>query len=371
MLFLTGAIVGVFAAQDLLLFYVFFEAMLVPLYVLIGAWGGPGPARRDDQVRHLHDGRLAASCWPRSSSSGSSRGPSTWSRAARATTPGSSSASPSPSRSRRRCSRCTAGSRTPTASRRRRWPRLLSGVVSKAAAYGFLRIAIPKFPEPAQDFQALILVLAAVGLVYGSLLAFRAPDVRGVIAYSSLAQMGLITLGLFAFNDLGYDGAVLHMVSHGLISATLFLLAGSVERRCATGEFARLGGMAKGRPATRDGADDDGDHRARRARLRGVRRRVPDPRRRLRRRLGLGRRRRVGDRARRDVHAAADLGRPARSGTGRPSPTRRSTCGRPSSPWSSRWSRCCSRCPPGRPRSASASFAGDDAQQVVEEQFTR
>jgi NADH-quinone oxidoreductase subunit M len=88
-----------------------------------------------------------------------------------------------------------------------------------------------------------------VGLVYGSLLAFRAPDVRGVIAYSSLAQMGLITMGLFAFNDLGFDGAVLHMVSHGLISAAMFLLAGSVERRCATGEFARLGGMARGRPA--------------------------------------------------------------------------------------------------------------------------
>src|SRR5262249_54552119 len=73
--------------------------------------------------------------------------------------------------------------------------------------------------------------------------------VRGVIAYSSLAQMGLITLGLFANNDLGFDGAVLQMVNHGLVSATLFLLAGSIERRTTTGEFARLGGMARGRPA--------------------------------------------------------------------------------------------------------------------------
>src|SRR5262249_37731801 len=79
--------------------------------------------------------------------------------------------------------------------------------------------------------------------------AFRAPDVRGVIAYSSLAQMGLIILGLFAANDLGFDGAVLQMVNHGLISATLFLLAGAIERRTATGEFLLLGGMAKGRPA--------------------------------------------------------------------------------------------------------------------------
>jgi NADH-quinone oxidoreductase subunit M len=92
-------------------------------------------------------------------------------------------------------------------------------------------------------------VLAAAGLVYGSLLAFRAPDVRGVIAYSSLAQMGLITLGLFAANDLGIDGAVLQMVNHGLVSATLFLLAGAIERRTATGEFLLLGGMARGRPA--------------------------------------------------------------------------------------------------------------------------
>ena len=126
---------------------------------------------------------------------------------------------------------------------------MLSGIVSKAAAYGFLRIAIAKFPGPTEDFRTLLLVLAAVGLVYGSLLAFRAPDVRGVIAYSSLAQMGLITLGLFATNDLGFNGAVLQMVNHGLISATLFLLAGAIERRTATGEFLLLGGMARGRPA--------------------------------------------------------------------------------------------------------------------------
>jgi NADH-quinone oxidoreductase subunit M len=125
---------------------------------------------------------------------------------------------------------------------------VLSGIVSKAAAYGFLRIAIVKFPGPTHDFRTPLLILAAAGLVYGSVLAFRAPDVRGVIAYSSLAQMGLITLGLFAANSLGFDGAVLQMVNHGLISATLFLLAGAIERRTATGEFVLLGGMARGRP---------------------------------------------------------------------------------------------------------------------------
>jgi NADH-quinone oxidoreductase subunit M len=126
---------------------------------------------------------------------------------------------------------------------------VLSGVVSKAAAYGFVRIAIAKFPGPTHDLRAPILALAAVGLIYGSLLAFRAPDVRGVVAYSSLAQMGLITLGIFAVNDLGLSGAVLQMVNHGLVSAALFLLAGMIERRTSTGEFALLGGMARGRPA--------------------------------------------------------------------------------------------------------------------------
>ena len=126
---------------------------------------------------------------------------------------------------------------------------VLSGVVSKVAAYGFLRIVIVKFPGPTHDWRVPILVLASIGLVYGSLLAFRAPDIRGVVAYSSLAQMGLITLGIFANNDLGFDGSVLQMVNHGLISASLFLLAGMVERRTATGELSLLGGMARGRPA--------------------------------------------------------------------------------------------------------------------------
>ena len=95
----------------------------------------------------------------------------------------------------------------------------------------------------------MLLVLASISLVYGSLLAFRAPDFRGVVMYSSLAQSGLIVLGLFANNDLGFDGAVLQMVNHALISTALFLLAGMVERRTSTGEFSLLGGMARGRPA--------------------------------------------------------------------------------------------------------------------------
>jgi NADH-quinone oxidoreductase subunit M len=126
---------------------------------------------------------------------------------------------------------------------------VLSGVISKAAIFGFIRICFGKFPGPFDDFRNVILALAVIGLVYGSLMAFRAPDIRGVIAYSSLAQMGLITIGVFAENTAGVSGAVLQSVNHGLISATLFLLAGAIERRTSTGLFSRLGGMARGRPA--------------------------------------------------------------------------------------------------------------------------
>jgi NADH-quinone oxidoreductase subunit M len=126
---------------------------------------------------------------------------------------------------------------------------VLSGIVSKAAVFGFLRIVLAKFPEPVSDLRVLVLALASAGLVYGSLVAFRAPDMRGVVAYSSLSQMGLITLGLFSGTALGLNGAILHSVSHALVSTSLFLLAGAVERRAATGELALLGGMARGRPA--------------------------------------------------------------------------------------------------------------------------
>jgi NADH-quinone oxidoreductase subunit M len=248
MLLLTGAIVGVFVAQDLLLFYVFWEAMLVPLYFLVGVWGGAGRLRATLLfVIYTMAGSLLmlASIIVLGLSQGtfdlvhSGTNGSDW---------------------------IFLGFAAAFAVKAPIWPlhawlpetyressaevsAVLSGVVSKAAAYGFLRIAIAKFPGPTSDFRTPILVLAACGLVYGSLLAFRAPDLRGVIAYSSLAQMGLITLGLFAVNPLGLNGAVLQMVNHGLISASLFLLAGAVERRAATGELDALGGMARGRPA--------------------------------------------------------------------------------------------------------------------------
>ena len=247
LLFLTGAIVGVFTAQDLLLFYVFFEAMLIPIYVLIGVWGGPRRARATATfviytmagsllmlaaiiVFGLREGTFSLL------DSGTSD--NVW---------------------------VFLGFMVAFAVKAPIFPfhgwlveayreappevaAILSGVVSKAAVYGLLRIVIAKFPEPVQDFQWVILALATIGLVYGSLLAFRAPDLRSVTAYSSLAQMSLIVIGLFSLNELGVNGAILQSVAHGLVSASLFLLAGMVELRTGTSAFAVLGGMARGRP---------------------------------------------------------------------------------------------------------------------------
>jgi NADH-quinone oxidoreductase subunit M len=247
MLFLTGAVVGVFTAQDLLVFYAFFEAMLIPLYVLIGVWGGAGRLGATLKfvvytvagsllmltaivVYGLQQGTFDLTRMGQSSNKWLFLG---FAVAFAVKAPLFPFHGWLPDAYREAPAEVSA---------------VLSGVVSKAAAYGVLRIAIAKFPQPVHEFRVTILVLASIGLLYGSLLAFRAPDIRGVIAYSSLAQMGLITIGIFATNDLGFDGAVLQMVNHGLISASLFLLAGMVERRAATGELSLLGGMARGRP---------------------------------------------------------------------------------------------------------------------------
>ena len=152
-------------------------------------------------------------------------------------------------------------------------------------------------------------MLAAIGLVYGSLLAFRAPDIRGVIAYSSLAQMGLITLGLFAVNDLGFER---RRAADGQPRADL---GGAVPARRRRSSGARrpasstaLGGMARGRPALATVLMTTGVIALAVPGSAAFAGEFLDPRRRLPDRLGLGRRRRGRDRARRDVHAAADLG---------------------------------------------------------------
>src|SRR6266542_6145581 len=247
MLLLDGAVVGVFVAQDLLLFYAFFEAMLIPLYVLVGVWGGPGRLGATIKfVIYTMAGSLLmlAAVIVLGLSQGTFDLTASWQSSSDWLFLGFVAAFAV------KAPLFPLHGWLPDAYRESppEVSAVLSGVVSKAAIYGFIRIAITKFPEPTKDFRTVILVWAAIVLIYGSLLAFRAPDMRGVIAYSSLAQIGLITFGVFAVNDLGLNGAVLQMVNHGLITASLFLLAGGIERRATTGECSRLGGFARGGP---------------------------------------------------------------------------------------------------------------------------
>jgi NADH-quinone oxidoreductase subunit M len=248
MLLLTGATVGVFLAQDMLLFYAFFEAMLIPLYILIGVWGG---AARMGATMKLLIYTMAGSLIMLAAIIVYGLQAGTFDLV---------DAPPSISRW------LFLGFMVAFAIKAPLFPfhgwlpdayreappevtAVLSGVIAKAGTYGMLRIVLTKFPEPSDYYRTLILALGAAALVYGSVLAFRASDFRTVVAYSSMAQAGLITIGLFSGTDLGYDGAVLQMVAHGLISVSLFLVTGAIERRTTTGNFARLGGMARGRPA--------------------------------------------------------------------------------------------------------------------------
>jgi NADH-quinone oxidoreductase subunit M len=248
MLFLIGAVVGVFASQDLLLFYVFFEAMLIPIYVLVGVWGGPNRiAATVTFVLYTMVGSLLmlASIVVFGLSQG------TFSLLDSGTSGNdwvflgflAAFAVKAPLLPFHGWLRTAYIEAPPEVAA------LLSGVVSKTAVFGLVSIVLPHFPAPVEDWRTVVLVLAAAGLVYGALLAFRQPDVRGVVAYSSLSQMSLIVLGIFAANDLGLDGAILHSVSHGLVSAAMFILAAMLIQRTGTDRFADLGGLGKGRPA--------------------------------------------------------------------------------------------------------------------------
>ncbi|MGN6379088.1 MAG: complex I subunit 4 family protein [Gaiellales bacterium] len=246
MLFLESALVLLFTAQDLVLFYVGWESMMIPLYVLMGVWGGAGRRWATFQfviytflgsllmlvaiatlgiryhtfeVSAIHSGSVwlflafaAAFCIkaPLFPLHG-------W----------------LPAAYRESSIEVTA---------------ILSGVISKAGAYGLLRFCLPMFPGPAYDWRWLFLGLGLVGLVYGSMVAFRQADARGVIAYSSLGQLNLIVIGIFAINVNGRTGAIFQMVNHGVVSVAAFLLIGLIELRTGGDLFRRLGGLANRRP---------------------------------------------------------------------------------------------------------------------------
>jgi NADH-quinone oxidoreductase subunit M len=249
LLLLESALVMLFTAQELVLFYLGWEVMMIPLYVLMGVWGGEGRRRATYQfVIYTMIGSLlmlvaiavlgvSAHTFELSALTAHPH-ESTWLFLAFAAAfcikaPLFPLHGWLPGAYRESTIEVTA---------------LLSGVISKAGAYGLIVFAVPLFPSVAHDWRWLFLGLGLAGLLYGAIVAFRQEDARGVVAYSSLSQMSLIVIGIFAFNSNGVTGAIFQMVNHGIVSLAAFLLIGLVELRAGTDRFRVLGGLANGRP---------------------------------------------------------------------------------------------------------------------------
>jgi NADH-quinone oxidoreductase subunit M len=249
------AVLGAFCAQDLVLFVLFFDLMLVPFYFLIGGWGQGERVRATTKfVIYTLVGSLFM--------------------LAGAVALGVLATGPDQEVSflLADLERRTLGSGAqawifvafaaafivkmplfpvhgwmPDAYRATSIPVLvlLSAVLSKVGAYGFLRIVLPLLPEGVALFQEVVIVIAVVSILYGSVVAFAQDDVRLVVGYSSVAQLGFITLGIFSLDPLGAQGAVMQMVNHGLVVAPLFFVIAAVSARAhGTDWLPRMGGLA-------------------------------------------------------------------------------------------------------------------------------
>lgn len=271
----AAALIGLFMARDLVVFYVFFELMLIPLFLLVGVWGGPERIRATmTMFIYTLLGSLpmlvavvAVGDVGRDALATMKSGDGSWQPAAfdldflYSVAATDASAFPSwilalfifafavkaplvPFHGWLPLAYRTAPAEVSA---------VLSGLVSKAAMVGMLLVVLPLFPHQLAGGWGLgLTVWALVSLVYGAICAFRQSDARGVVAYSSIAQMGLIVLGLSvaqgAVGLQGVAGSYLQAINHGLISAALFLLVGIVEVRTGSGELSVLGRIAQNRP---------------------------------------------------------------------------------------------------------------------------
>ncbi|MBA3677800.1 MAG: NADH-quinone oxidoreductase subunit M [Sphingosinicella sp.] len=251
-LLMETLMVGVFVAQDLYLFYLFFEAGLIPMYLIIGIWGGANriyasykfflytllgsvlmliamlwmvnvAGTADIPTLMAYDFPPDAQTWLFLAffASFAVKMPMwpvhTWLPDAHVQAP-------------------TAGSV------------ILAGVLLKMGGYGFIRFSLPMFPEASAQLFWLVMGLSLVAIVYTSLVALVQQDMKKLIAYSSVAHMAFVTIGLFAFNRQGLEGALIVMLSHGLVSGALFLCVGVIYDRLHTREIDRYGGLATNMP---------------------------------------------------------------------------------------------------------------------------
>jgi NADH-quinone oxidoreductase subunit M len=252
------AVLGAFVAQDLALFVLFFDLMLVPFYFLVGQWGGPDRvAAALKMVIYTLVGSLLMLAGAVAVAVLSNAGPG-----------GSISfvlsdlvANPLPESTQKwifvtfalafliKMPSFPFQGWMPDAYRTMPLPALafFSGVVSKVAAYGFLKLVLPLFPAAVEDFHTILLILAVVSILYGSVQAFTQTNARLILGYSSIAQLGFITLGIFAIDSAGQgaQGALLQAVNHGLVVAPLFFVIALLAERAEGSEDIRdYGGIA-------------------------------------------------------------------------------------------------------------------------------
>ncbi|HKT83127.1 MAG TPA: NADH-quinone oxidoreductase subunit M [Solirubrobacterales bacterium] len=256
------ATLGSFLAQDLLLFVLFFDLMLVPFYFLFGAWGtdredGPtaSAATLKMIVYTLIGSLLMLVAAIATAIIAADGGKITFSIAELAQHPIGEG-------SQRwifwffaaaflvKMPAFLLHGWMPDAYRAAPLPALavFSGVLAKVGAYGFLRVVLPLFPAATVEFQEVILVIALASILYGSVMAFTQTNVRLIAGYSSVAQLGFITAGIFALSADGSDGAVLQMVNHGLVVAPLFVIVAILAERSGSEDLREMGGMAMKAP---------------------------------------------------------------------------------------------------------------------------
>ena len=260
MLVLETAVLGSFVALDLLLFFVFFEALLVPMYLIIGGWGGE---RRIYAAVKFFLYTMAGSAFLLVgilflySRSAGPVGHGTFDIQQLTTVAGSLPASTArwlflaffvafavkvplfplhtwlPD----------AHTEAPTAG-----SVLLAGVLLKVGAYGLIRFNLQLFPEASKYFAAAVSILALIGIIYGAVVALIQTDIKRLVAYSSVSHLGFVVLGIFAFTNQGVTGGILQMVNHGLSTGALFLLVGMIYERTHTRDLGKMGGLARTMP---------------------------------------------------------------------------------------------------------------------------
>lgn len=260
MLVAETATLGSFLAQDLLLFVLFFDLMLVPFYFLFGMWGkdrqaegGPSaPAATLKMIVYTLIGSLLMLVAAIATAIISAKGhPLTFSIQAL-------QEQGLPLGSQRwifwffaaaflvKMPAFLVHGWMPDAYRAAPLPVLavFSGVLAKVGAYGFLRVVLPLFPEATIEFQEVVLVIALASILYGSVMAFTQTNVRLIAGYSSIAQLGFITAGIFALRADGSDGAILQMVNHGLVVAPIFVVVALLVERSGSEDIREMGGLA-------------------------------------------------------------------------------------------------------------------------------